>query len=150
LIERLSESYGLAFGFKVAGRLTVEDVASVSQQIDFVLSGHKRHLGLLVDLSEMEGANWSARWDEMRFLQRHTERIARMEVISNDAFQEIAEMVVVASAVLQAQTLYFHSSEVHYAWHWVKNNKRDEEMPVRVMYPGRGLFQNYTPEYMGI
>jgi hypothetical protein len=28
--------------------------------------------------------------------------------------------------------------------------KHDDEMPVRIMYPGRGLFQDYTPEYMGI
>jgi len=146
----MNESHGLAFGFKVIGRLTAEDVSDVSDQIDRVLSEHKGHLGLLADLSSMEGASWSARWDEMRFLQRHTERIARMAVISNDDWQEIAEMILVATAALQAQTLYFHSSEIHHAWHWVKNSKHDEEMPVRVMFPGKGLFQGYTPEYMGI
>jgi len=146
----MTESHGLAFGFKVIGRLTAEDVSDVSAQIDGVLAAHNGHLGLLVDLSSMEGATWSARWDEMRFLQRHTERIARMAVISNDDWQEIAEMILVATAALQAQTLYFHSSEIHHAWHWVKNNKHDEEMPVRVMFPGKGLFQDYTPEYMGI
>jgi len=150
LIERLSESHGLAYGFKVAGRLTAEDVDSVSQQIDVVLANHKGHLGLLADLTEMEGASWSARWDEMRFLQRHTESIARMAVISNDDWQEVAEMILVATAALQAQTLYFHSSEMHHAWHWVKMNKMDERMPVRVLYPGDGLLQDYTPEYMGI
>lgn len=150
MIERLSESHALVFGFKVVGRLTAEDVANVSQQIDFVLAGHTGHLGLLADLTAMEGASWSARWEEMRFLQRHTERIARMAVISDDDWQEVAEMILVATAALQAQTLYFHSSEIHHAWHWVKMNEMDEKMPVRVMYPGRGLFQNYTPEYMGI
>lgn len=150
LIERLKESRGPAFGFKVVGKMTAEDVAEITQQIQFVLDSHKKPIGLLVDLSQMHGASWSARWEEMRFLQRHTERIARMAVISDDAFQEIAEMVVVASAVLQAETLYFHSSEIGHAWHWVKMTRHDEEMPVRVMYPGRGLFQDYTPEYMGI
>jgi len=150
LIERLSESHGLAYGFKVAGRLTAEDVDSVSQQIDVVLANHKGHLGLLADLTEMEGASWSARWDEMRFLQRHTESIAGMAVISNDDWQEVAEMILVATAALQTQTLYFHSSEMHHAWHLVKMNKMDERMPVRVLYPGNGLLQNYTPEYMGI
>jgi len=146
----MKESRGPSVGFRLIGRLTADDVAEISQQIEFVLSSHKQPIGLLVDLSAMEGATWTARWDEMRFLQRHTERIARMAVISNDTFQEIAEMVLVATAVLQAQTLYFHSSEIAHAWHWVKMSKHDEEMPVRVMYPGRGLFQNYTPEYMGI
>jgi len=150
LIERLSGSHGLVFGFKVVGRLTAEDVAAVQQQIDVVLAEHKGHLGLLADLTQMEGASWSARWEEMRFLQRHTERIARLAVISDDDWQQVAEMTLVATAALQAQTLYFHSSEMHHAWHWVKRNKHDEAMPVRVLYPGKGLFQNYTPEYMGI
>jgi hypothetical protein len=29
-------------------------------------------------------------------------------------------------------------------------NPKDESMPLRLIYPGRGLFQDYTPEYMGI
>jgi hypothetical protein len=29
-------------------------------------------------------------------------------------------------------------------------NNQNESMPVRVVYPGRGLFQDYTPEYTGI
>jgi hypothetical protein len=150
LVERLSESNGLVFGFKVIGKLTAEDMVDITQQIDFVLAGHKGHLGLLADLTAMEGASWSARWEEMRFLQRHTDRIARMAVISDDDWQEVAEMMLVATAALQAQTLYFHSSEMHHAWHWVKMKKMDEQMPVRVLYPGKGLFQDYTPEYMGI
>lgn len=41
-------------------------------------------------------------------------------------------MVLVASAALQAQTLYFTSSEISRALHWVKMLRRDEEMPVRI------------------
>jgi hypothetical protein len=26
----------------------------------------------------------------------------------------------------------------------------EESMPIRVMYPGKGLFQDYTPEYIGL
>lgn len=150
MIEKLTESRGLTIGFKVVGKLSSDDMASISRQIDFALANTKGHLGLLVDLSEMEGASWRARWEEMRFLQSHSERIARMAVVSDDDWQEIAEMVLVATAALQAQTLYFRSSEIHHAWHWVKMRKTAEAMPVRVMYPGRGLFQDYTPEYMGV
>ena len=150
MIERLKESGGSAVGFKVIGRLSAEDTASLSQQIEFAMKRHKRPLGILADLSEMEGASWAARWQEMRFLQRHSDHIARMAVICDDPWQEISEMVLVATAVLQAQTLYFHSSEIIHAWHWVKMNKLDASLPTRILYPGKGLFQDYTPEYMGI
>jgi len=150
MIEKLKESHGPAFGFKVSGKLTADDIAGISQQIDFAIAEHKKPIGVLADLSGMHGATWGSRWEEMRFLQRHTDHIARIAVVSDDKWEEIAEMTAVATAALQAETLYFQSSEILHAWRWVKMAHRDEGMPVRIMYPGKGLFQNYTPEYMGI
>lgn len=150
MINKLQESSGPAFGFEVVGKLTSPDVLALSHQIDIAIAAHKRPMGLLADMSRMDGVDWTARWDEMRFLQRHSDHIARLAIISNDEWQEVKEMVVVATAVLQAQTLYFHSSEILHAWHWVKMNNTDESMPMRIIHPGKGLFQDYTPEYMGI
>ena len=48
------------------------------------------------------------------------------------------------------QTLYLQPSEIIHAWHWVKMARTDESLPTRVMYHGKGLFHNYTPEYIGI
>jgi len=115
-----------------------------------MIGNYEGPIGVLADLSQMQGANWTARWNEMRFLERYTVRIARLAIVGASDWEEIASMVLVATAALQAQTLYFESSELLHAWHWVKMLKHDEEMPVRVMYPGHGLFQDYTPEYMGI
>ena len=150
MIERLKESHGPAFGFKVTGQLTADDIVGISQQIDLAIADHKKPIGILADLSGMHGATWAARWEQMRFLQRHTSHIARMAVVSDDQWEDLAEMTLVATAVLQAETLYFHSSELLHAWHWVKMASHDEGTPVRVLYPGKGLFQDYTPEYMGI
>jgi len=115
-----------------------------------MVGDYKKPIGVLANLSKMEGADWTARWNEMRFLERYTGQIARLAVVGASDWEEVASMVIVATAGLQAQTLYFKSSELSHAWHWVKMLKNDEEMPVRLMYPGRGLFQDYTPEYMGI
>ena len=150
MIERLKESHGPAFGFAVTGKLTAEDIAQITPQIDAAIASHKHPIGLLADLSAMHGATWAARWEEMRFLQRHSDHIARLAVVSNDTWEEIAEMAAVATAALQAETRYFHPSEIHHAWHRAKMANHDEGMPVRILYPGKGLFQNYTPEYMGI
>ena len=150
MIEKLKDSHGPAFGFKVTGKLTADDIAGLTRQIDEAIQEHKKPIGILADLSEMEGATWGARWDEMRFLQTHTDHIARLAVVSNDKWEDIVEMMAVATAAMQAQTLYFQVSEIHHAWHWVKMANHDEGMPVRIIYPGKGLFQNYTPEYTGL
>lgn len=118
--------------------------------MDRLIGNYKKPIGVLVDLSQMQGADWNARWIEMRFLQRHTDQIARLAIVGVTNWGETASMVLIATAALQAQTLYFLPSELSHAWHWVKMVKHNEEVAIRVMYPGHGLFQNYTPEYMGI
>ena len=150
MIEQLKESDRRAFGFKVTGKLTADDVAEVSAMIENAISASKQPIGLLADLSEMHGATWAARWDEMRFLQHHSDHIARMAIVCSDQWQEISEMVLVATSFMQAETIYCHLSEIDHAWHWVRMNDMDEAMPIRVMYPGKGLFQDYTPEYVGL
>jgi hypothetical protein len=150
VIEQLRESRGAAFGFKVIGELTTDDVARLSQQIENVIVANKKPIGLLADLSKMHGATWAARWNEMRFLQRHSDHIARLAIICNDQWQEISEMVLIAASFMQAETVYCDLSEIHHAWHWVRMNAMEESMPIRVMYPGKGLFQDYTPEYIGL
>jgi hypothetical protein len=105
---------------------------------------------LLADLSAMHGASWAARWDEMRFLQAHSDHIGRIAIVCNDTWQELSEMVLVASAFMQAETVYCSPNDIHHAWHWVKMNPFQEGMPLRVVYPGKGLFQDYTPEYVGL
>jgi hypothetical protein len=150
MISKLQESNGSAFGFEIVGKLTAQDVSALTDQIDLVVASRTKPIGLLTDLTRMDGADWTARWDEMRFLQRHSDHIARLAIISDDEWEGVKEMLVVASAFLEAQTLYFHSSEILHAWHWVKMNNLDESMPIRVVYPGKGLFQDYTPEYTGL
>jgi hypothetical protein len=148
MIERLKESGGSAFGFKVAGKITGEEVKAFEPQIEFVIAQRKqRPIGILADLSQMEGADWKARWAEMRFLQRYTDHIARMAVVGADKWEEVGAMVLAGTAVLQAETRYFTSAEIVHAWEWVRTSKNADRVPVRTMYAGTGLFKDYIPEY---
>jgi hypothetical protein len=149
-IVNLDRSRRSAIGFKVVGRLDAQDVVALSKQIEDAIVGHGKPIGLLVDLSEMDGATWAARWEEMRFLQKHNDQIARLAIISNDDWQEIREMILIATAAMQAETSYFLSSEIDHAWHWVKRNNVENTLSVRVVHPGKGLFSDYTPEFTGL
>jgi hypothetical protein len=150
MIEHLHGTRGPAFGFAVHGVLTDADTADLNTQLDHLIGNYKKPIGVLADLSRMEGADWAARWHEMRFLERHTNQIARLAIVGASDWEELATMLVVATAALQAQTQYFNTSEILHAWHWVKMLKHDEEMPMRVLFPGKGLFQDSAPEFMGI
>jgi len=148
MIERLKETFGSAFGFKVVGKITGDEVKAFEPQIEFVIKERKeRPIGILADLSQMEGADWKARWNEMRFLQKYTDHIARMAVVGADKWEEVVAVVIVGTAVLQAETRYFATSEIGAAWEWVRSSKNADRIPVRTMYEGSGLFKNYIPEY---
>jgi SpoIIAA-like len=151
MIERLKESQGSAIGFKVTGKITGEEVTAFEPQIEFVIKERKeRPIGILADVSQMEGADWSARWKEMRFLQKYTDHIARMAVVGADKWEEVVALVVVGASVLQAETRYFTTEEIGEAWEWVRTSKNADRVPVRTISVSSGLFKDYRPEYTGL
>jgi hypothetical protein len=99
MIERLKESGATAFGFRVVGKLTNEDLKKVEPQLEFFIARHKKHpIGILADLTEMNGAEWMACWEDMRFLQRHTDHIARMAVVGTHGWDALAAMLTSGAA----------------------------------------------------
>lgn len=151
MIERLKESSGGVLGFKVTGKMTDEDIKGFEPQIEFLLRERKhKPIGILADLSQMHGAELKARWDEMRFLQKHTDHIARMAVVGADRWEEAMALLTAGAAVLEAETHYFDESEILRAWEWVRTAKHAEDMPVRQISAGTGIWKDYHPEYMNL
>ena len=151
MIERLRESSGGVLGFKVTGKMTDEDIKGFEPQIEFLIRDRKhKPIGILADLSQMHGAELKARWDEMRFLQKHTDHIARMAVVGADRWEEAMALLTAGAAVLQAETRYFDESEILRAWEWVRTSKHAEDMPVRQISAGTGIWKDYHPEYMNL
>ncbi len=151
MIERLKESSSGVLGFKVTGKMTDEDIKGFEPQIEFLLRERKhKPIGILADLSQMHGAELKARWDEMRFLQKHTDHIARMAVVGADRWEEAMALLTAGAAVLEAETRYFDESEILRAWEWVRTAKHAEDMPVRQISAGTGIWKDYHPEYMNL
>lgn len=151
MIETLPQSTPPAFGFKVTGQLTADDITSLAALIDAAIAAnHDKPIGLLSDITAMHGATWAARWDELHFLHHHSDFIARFAVVCDLDWQQVSEMAVNTVGGMQAETRYFLSSELDHAWHWARMGPHDDRVPVRVLYPGVGLFGDYTPEYVGI
>ena len=151
MIERLRESSAGVLGFRVMGKLTAEDIKEFEPQLALLIKERKnKPIGILADLSDMHGAELKARWDEMRFLQKHTDHIARMAVVGADKWEEIMAMLTAGAAVLQAETRYFETSEMLRAWEWVRTAKHAEDMPVRQISAGTGIWKDYHPEYMDL
>jgi hypothetical protein len=151
MIERLHESSGGVIGFKVVGKMTDEDIKGFEPQLEVLLRERKhKPIGILADLSEMRGAELSARWDEMRFLQKHTDHIARMAVVGADKWEEIMAVLTAGASVLEAETRYYDKSQMLRAWEWVRSSKHAEEAPVQQISAATGIWKDYHPEWMNL
>jgi stage II sporulation SpoAA-like protein len=150
VIELLKESDGRAVGFKVSGRVTKDDVEGFEPQIERAMEhAGKRPIGILVDLSAMDGASWSARWEEIRFLSRWKDRIARVAVVGARRWEEIRAEVLGGTVLVEADTRYYDAGEPLHAWHWVKTGDRGAGS-APVLKPRQGLMAGYEPEYMEV
>ena len=151
MIERLKESGGAAFGFKVVGKLLAEEVNAFEPQIEFFIAEREKHpVGILADLTGMQGAEWKAPWNEMRFLQKFSDHIARMAVVGAHRWEEVVDVFTAGAAVLQSETRYFESSEMQHAWQWARTAKHAEDAPVRLISPATGIWKDYRPEFVGL
>ncbi len=149
MITRLPESSSGVIGFAIVGQVTTEDAEQMGEQIRLLIESRgEQPIGILVDLSNMSGMDLQARWEEIRFLQKYTNHIARMAVVGAHTWEKISSMFVVAAALLQGETLYFQSSEMVQAWHWVRTSEHALDPPPPRITAASGIWKDYIPEYL--
>ncbi len=147
MIERLKETGGWAFGFKVTGKVTAEDIKAFEPQLEFAIAERKnRPLGLLADVTEMDSIDLAARWEELRFLHKYSDHIARVALVGAKPWEEVVSTFVGGTLLFTAETHYFHPNEMQQAWLWVKTAKHANDVPVRVIYQG-GIWRDYQEEF---
>ncbi len=149
MITRLPESSGGVIGFAIVGQVTAEEAEEMGERIRLLIESRgEQPIGILVDLAEMGGMDLQARWEEIRFLQKYTNHIARMAVVGAHTWEKISSMFVMAAALLQGETLYFQSSELEQAWRWVRTSKHALDPPPPLIAAASGIWKDYVPEYL--
>ncbi len=147
MIERLRESGEKAFGFKVTGRVTADEIAAFLPQIERAIGDRgKRTIGILADLSAMTGAEWAARWKEIEFLSRYADHIERVAVVGAKKWEELKAEVLAGTVLIQAETRYYPMDQILHAWHWVKTGDAGT-IAGQPILPKDALMTGYVPEY---
>ena len=147
MIERLKESGGKAFGFKVTGKVTLDEIKAFEPQMEAAIVGRgKGTIGILADLSGMRGAEWKARWEEIRFLSKYAEHIERVAVVGAGKWEDVKAEILAGTVLIQAETRYYPGTETLHAWHWVKTGDA-EAGPGQTILPKGSLMEGYVPEY---
>ena len=147
MIERLKESGGWAYGFKVAGEITEADVRGFEPQMKFAIEQRGKHpLGIVVDATGLSTVDWSARWEELRFLHKYSDHIARVALVGAPKWEEVKSMFLNATVLAEADVRYFEADEMQQAWMWARGAKHAEDVPMRQIYRG-GIWRDYQEEF---
>ena len=152
MLERLQESGGRAFGLKVSGEVTAGEVKAFLPQLELAIRERgKRTIGILADLSDMKGTDWSARWEEIKFLSKYAEHIERVAVVGARRWEELKAEILGGTVLIQAETRYYHVGDIQHAWHWVKTGDTTAGDPSgRTILSKGSLMSGYVPEYMDV
>lgn len=151
MIEILQDSGHGALGFKASGKITTEDLEAIDPRIQHeITEAHGKPIGLLIDMTAVDGIGWSAYWEQLRFLHKYGGPIARVAIIGAHIFEELLADLARSTVIMQADIRYFYANESAHAWHWVKTSKFADEIPVRTVLPKGALMEGYTPEYTGL
>jgi hypothetical protein len=152
VIEKLMQSDSSAFGLKLEGEVSAEQIREFAPQIEFVMGqrGHRK-IGILVDLSSSDETEWGAHWEEIQFLRKYSGHIERIAVVGSGAWEELATEILGGTVLISVETRYYRIDELQHAWHWVKHGEHPDSLPVRKIFPKEdGLMGGYDPRYLDV
>jgi len=117
MIVLLPGTSGNVIGVKVIGKLTAADFIENVPEIEAIIARHGK-VRFLVDLTEFDGWDWHAAWDDFAFGIRHWGDIEKMAVITGPEWENLAANI--AGALMHAEVKPYRSPEIERAWEWTR------------------------------
>ena len=114
-----------------------------------VLKASKR-LRLLINVTQMQGANIKSEWEIFEFLKKHMQDIEYIAIVGAHSWTKIMSEILAGSVFVEAETRYFKPDEIDHAWAWLVNAAHPQHIPIRkVINSDKGLFTKYSsPDYI--
>ena len=119
MLEKLGESSGSVAGYKVVGKVTVEDYRQLEPEIQDLVDQHDS-VSLMLDLQEFAGEEVRAWLPDLRFGHRFHDKIARMAIVGDKRWQKW--LTALASPWYAKEARFFLPEETDKAWSWLRQD----------------------------
>ena len=138
------------FGFEVTGKLTPEELQEFLPNLEKAVLEANKKLRLLINVTEMQGANIKSEWEVFEFLKKHMRDIELIAIVGAHSWTKVMSEILAESVFVEAETRYFKPAETDDAWTWLVTAAHPQHIPVRrVIDDDRGLFTKYSsPDYI--
>jgi hypothetical protein len=149
-IEKYENTQDNVLGFAIDGKFTTGDIQGFLPDMEEAVRRAHKKLRLLIDVSEMHGANIKSEWELFEFLKHHMEDIEYIAIVGAHSWTRVMSEVLAESVFVMAETRYFKADEIDDAWKWLATAAHPKHIPVRrVIRSDRGLFTKYgSPDYI--
>ena len=123
MIEVLDQGSGKVFGMRISGKLLHKDYQEFVPQLERLIEEHGS-IRCLIEMTDFNGIEVRALWDEIKFDVHDARRIERCAVVGDRAWQ--AWMTNLSRLVfVHAEMRFFDQSERQTAWEWIKEGLSD-------------------------
>jgi DNA topoisomerase VI subunit B len=138
------------FGFSVSGKLTSEDVQSITTHLEAAIKLAKKKLRLFVQATEMENAELKSQWEIFSFLKHHVMDLELIAIVGAHGWEKTMSEVLSSSIFVLADTRYFEKDEAEGAMQWLRTAEHPSHIPERrVIDSSKGLFTKHgSPNFM--
>jgi len=149
-IRKLYHEHTSVFGFAITEKLTTEEIEGLLPEMEQAIAQSKKKLRLLIDVSEMHGADIKSEWDIFEFLKKHIGDIEYIAIVGSHSWTKVMSEILVESVFVEVETRYFKTDEIEFAWKWLIESAHPVHIPVRrVIQSDKGLFTKYSsPGYI--
>jgi hypothetical protein len=115
----LPESAGDLVCLKAAGKLTDADYKDMMPRLEAVIAEHGG-LRVYVDLTEFDGWDWRAAWDDVAFGIKHWSEISKIALIGDAAWETLATRI--ADKIMPADVRNFAADGAGEALDWIRED----------------------------
>jgi len=118
MLEKLSESSGSLVGYRVVGKVTVEDYRQLEPEVQALVEKYNDGVCLLLDMQAFAGEEVKAWLPDLKFGHRFHDRIEKMAIVGDKHWQEWLTALVDPFYAKNAK--FFHPDETDKAWAWLR------------------------------
>jgi hypothetical protein len=119
MIEKLNESSGSVVGYKVVGKVTVEDYQKLDPEVHALVDQYDG-VCLLLDLQEFAGEEVKAWLPDFKFGHRFHDKIEKMAIVGDKRWEKW--VAAIADPFYAKDAKFFHPEETGKAWAWLREH----------------------------
>lgn len=117
MLQKLDQGSGPVMGYKVVGKVTVEDYREMEPAIQALVDEYDS-MCLLLDLQEFAGEEVKAWLPDLKFGHHFHDKINKMAIVGDKRWQKL--VAALASPWYAKDAKFFHPEETDKAWTWLR------------------------------